>query len=176
MLDFAQLAYQCAPQIHKDTLAHLVRAESSFNPYAIGVVGAHLQRQPKNPMEAIATAVWLERRGFNYSVGLAQINKSNFGKYGLTLDTAFEPCQNLRTAASILSDCYTRAYQAHPDVQAALRDSFSCYYSGNFTSGYKTGYVIRVVTGTGNHEHPPSVESAGEVAMDKTQPPSALLF
>jgi type IV secretion system protein VirB1 len=176
VLDFAQLAYQCAPQIHEDTLGRLVQAESSFNPYAIGVVGGHLQRQPKNQMEAIATAAWLERKGFNYSVGLAQINKSNFGKYGLTLESAFEPCLNLRTAASVLSDCYTRAYRVHPDVQEALRDSLSCYYSGNFKSGYKAGYVIKVVTGTRGHEHPPTVESAGEVALDKGQPPSALLF
>jgi type IV secretion system protein VirB1 len=176
MFDFAQLAHQCAPQIHENTLTHVVQAESSFNPYAIGVVGGHLERQPRNKSEALATAVWLQQKGFNYSVGLAQINKSNFAKYGLTLETAFEPCSNLKAAAGILSECYARAYQVRADEQAALRDSLSCYYSGNFTTGYKEGYVIKVVRGKAPRQRSQAVEPAGEAAMDKGQSPSALLF
>jgi type IV secretion system protein VirB1 len=95
----------------------------------------------------VATSSWLDAHGFNYSVGLGQINKSNFQKYGLTADKAFDPCRNLRASGAILEECYLRAYQAHPDEQRALRDSFSCYYSGNFTTGYTSGYVVRVVTG-----------------------------
>ncbi|EGC99197.1 lytic transglycosylase catalytic, partial [Burkholderia sp. TJI49] len=43
---FAQLARACAPNVDPETLAALVRTESGFNPYAIGVVGGHLTRQP----------------------------------------------------------------------------------------------------------------------------------
>jgi type IV secretion system protein VirB1 len=150
-MDFAQLATQCAPAIHANTLAHVVRAESGFNPFAIGVVGAHLARQPRNKGEAIATAAWLGSHHFNYSVGLAQINQAHFAEYGLTVESGFDPCRNLRAAAGILRECYVRAYQRRGDEQAALRDTFSCYYSGNFTTGYKTGYVISVVSG---HAHP----------------------
>src|ERR1700722_702447 len=111
MLDFAQLATQCAPAIHANTLAHVVRAESDFNPFAIGVVGAHLERQPRNKSEAITTAAWLGSHHFNYSVGLAQINQAHFAEYGLTVDSAFDPCRNLQAAAGILQECYVRAYQ-----------------------------------------------------------------
>lgn len=145
MLDFALLAQQCAPGVHIETMQRIVHVESSFNPYAIGVVGGRLERQPRNKQEAIATAKWLERNGYNFSVGLAQVNKHNFAKYGLALTTAFEACPNLYAGGEILKDCYYRAKRLRQDEQAALRDAFSCYYSGNFTTGYKQGYVLKVV-------------------------------
>ncbi len=145
MLDFLLLAEQCAPGVHTDTMRRIVHVESSYNPYAIGVVGGRLERQPRNKNEAMATAEWLERNGFNYSVGLAQVNKHNFSKYGLTLATAFESCPNLHAGGEILKDCFVRANRVRQDEQAALRDAFSCYYSGNFITGYKQGYVLKVV-------------------------------
>lgn len=126
-------------------MRRLVQVESSFNPYAIGVVGGRLQRQPRNEQEATATARWLEEKGFNYSVGLAQINRVNFDTVGLTPETAFDVCANLRAAASILTECYTHALRSWPDEQDALRRAFSCYYSGDFSTGFKHGYVLRVV-------------------------------
>lgn len=148
MFDFVLMAQQCAPDIHPDTLTRIVHVESAFNPYAIGVVRAHLVRQPRSRAEAIVTARELERTGYNFSVGLAQINISNFQKYGLTLETAFEPCVNLRAGANILKDCFLRARQLHPerDEQTALRDALSCYYSGSLRSAHSLAYV-RSVTG-----------------------------
>jgi type IV secretion system protein VirB1 len=184
VLDFPQLAHQCAPAVHANTLAHVVQVESGYNPYAIGVVGAHLERQPRNRVEAVATADWLAAHHFNYSVGLGQVNQSNFAKYGLTVATAFEPCRNLQAAAAILTDCYLRAYQMRSDEQPALRDAFSCYYSGNFTTGYKVGYVIKVVMGKsgtdhrraedrGHHFNPASVTAP---AQGSKEPLPALVF
>jgi type IV secretion system protein VirB1 len=112
-----------------------VQVESGSNPFAIGVVGAHLTRQPRTAEEALVTARWLHQHHFNFSVGLAQVNQANFIRQGLTFRTAFDPCLNLKAAAAILEDCYLRAYRAHPDSQSALRDAFSCYNSGNFTTG-----------------------------------------
>lgn len=174
MLDFVALAHQCAPQIHENTLAHVVQIESSYNPLAIGVVGEHLQRQPRTIGEAVATADWLQKHHVNFSVGLAQVNQVNFAKYGLTLKSAFDPCRNLTAAAGILKDCYLRAYQAHPNEQRALQDSFSCYYSGNFTSGYRDGYEVNIVKGRTRPTMPTKVPSAGEGARPGV--PSALLF
>ena len=147
MLDFLAVAQQCAPSVHADTMMRIVRTESSFNPYAIGVVRGKLDRQPRTLEEAIATAQELERQGFNYSVGMAQVNKKNFSKYGLTLKSAFEICPNLKAGGAILQECYLRAFKVRRDEQAALRDAFSCYYSGNFITGYKEGYVLKVVSG-----------------------------
>ena len=45
-------------------MQHVMRVESSFNPYAIGVVGGRLERQPRNLPEAVATARMLEKNGF----------------------------------------------------------------------------------------------------------------
>jgi type IV secretion system protein VirB1 len=59
-LDFMALAQHCAPQVAPATLAAIVRTESDFHPYAIGVVHGRLVRQPANVGEAIATARALE--------------------------------------------------------------------------------------------------------------------
>jgi type IV secretion system protein VirB1 len=144
MLDFAVLAQECAPQVHVDTLRRIVHVESGFNPYAIGVVKGRLQRQPGSLDEAVVTARALQQGGYDFSVGLAQINRRNFERYGLTLESAFEPCANLRAGGGILAECFQRA-RISRDEQQAVRAATSCYYSGNFSTGYAHGYVQRVV-------------------------------
>ena len=145
-IGFMQLAHDCAPNVDPYTLSALVRTESGFNPFAIGVVGAHLERQPASLAEALATVRELEAHSFSYSVGLAQVNNRNFGKYGENAAILFEPCHNLRAGAAILAECFARSSHAPVDQQVALRAALSCYYSGNFTTGFSTGYVRKVVT------------------------------
>jgi len=156
-LPFEKLAAQCAPDVHPATLKGVVSTESSWNPYAIGVVGGRLDRQPRSLAEAVATARELERRGFNFSMGLGQVNRYNLPKYSETYETVFEPCRNLKAGSAILKDCYLRARAQMGDDQQALRAAFSCYYSGNFTRGFRLdkagqpSYVQKVVanaTGT----------------------------
>ncbi|MBK3786064.1 lytic transglycosylase domain-containing protein [Paraburkholderia aspalathi] len=153
MIDFNTLAQQCAPGVHPVTLQAVVRTESGFNPYAIGVVGGRLEHQPRNRDEAVATARALEASGWNYSMGLSQVNRSNLVRYGLDTTSVFDPCANLRAGAAILSDCYARASARTGAGQAALQAAFSCYYSGNFQRGFQrdgngTSYVQRVVANT----------------------------
>ena len=139
-MDFAAVAELCAPGVALDTLRSIASVESSFNPFAIGVVGARLQRQPRDLPEALATARMLDDQGYDYSLGLVQVNQKNFAKYGLTLESAFEPCANLRVGSLILEDCYNRAGVG----DRRMGDALSCYYSGNFTTGYRLGYVAKV--------------------------------
>ncbi len=121
-----------------EVMHHVVRVESSYNPYAIGVVGGRLVRQPKNLPEALATVRMLEGRGFNFSIGLAQVNRYNLDKYGLdSYERAFEPCANLTAGSKILAECYRRA-------KGDWGKSFSCYYSGNFSTGFRHGYVQKI--------------------------------
>ncbi len=121
-----------------EVMHHVVRVESSHNPYAIGVVGGHLVRQPKNLPEALATVRMLESRGFNFSLGVAQVNRYNLGKYGLdSYEKAFEVCPNLQAGSRILAECYSRS-------GGDWGKSFSCYYSGNFVTGYRHGYVQKI--------------------------------
>jgi len=136
-LTFNQLATRCAPTVHASTLQALARTESGFNPYAIGVVGGSVP-QPKTLEDAIATVKALHKAGKNFSMGLAQINKYNLPKFGLTYETVFEPCQNLQTGAQILEDCFTRA--GNVDSQVALQKALSCYYSGNFRTGFRQDF------------------------------------
>lgn len=119
-------------------MRHVVHVESSANPFAIGVVGAQLVRQPKTLEEAVATAKMLESGGYNYSLGAAQVNRVNFRKYGLdSHEKAFDLCKNLAAGASILAHCYASA-------GGDWGKAFSCYYSGNFVTGFRHGYVQKV--------------------------------
>ncbi len=145
---FIPLVLACAPQVHAGTASALVQVESAFNPWAIGVVGGALERQPRNRAEAIATARYLREAGWNFSVGLAQINVGNFTRLGLTLESAFDACTNLAAMQTVLVDCFDRATAIAPPAlpdQPALRRALSCYYSGNFSTGVQQGYVQQVV-------------------------------
>ncbi|QIE29053.1 lytic transglycosylase domain-containing protein [Caballeronia sp. SBC2] len=150
-VDFNTLAQQCAPGVHPTTLQAVVRTESGFNPFAIGIVGGRLVRQPQNRDEAVATVKALDAAGWNYSMGLSQVNRYNLSRYGMDANAAFDPCTNLRAGSAILSDCYHRASAHMGAGQDALRAAFSCYYSGNFERGFvrdsgTSSYVQRIVS------------------------------
>ena len=150
VLNFNQLAKQCAPGVHHNTLQAIARVESGFNPYAIGVVKGALKKQPTTYAEAVAAAKSLHAQGKNFSMGLVQVNKKNLAHYGLSYETVFDPCKNIAAAAKILTDCFSRA-EGGRMTQSALQKSFSCYYSGNFRFGFtrdfggQPSYVQKVV-------------------------------
>lgn len=143
-MDLAAILLACAPLVAPTTAHALVHVESGGNPFAIGVVGGQLARQPRHLAEAVATVKHLEANGWNYSVGLGQINKANFARLGLTPETAFEPCANAQGMQAVLGECFGRATRTNAE-QAALRAALSCYYSGNFSTGFRDGYVDRVL-------------------------------
>ena len=123
-----------APQV----MQHIVQVESGANPFAIGVVNGQLVRQPRNIDEALATTQMLDSKGYNFSVGIAQVNRANLGRYGLdSYQAAFDVCANLAAGAHILADCYASA-------RGDWGKAFSCYYSGNFVAGFRDGYVQKV--------------------------------
>jgi len=142
---FLALSALCAPLVHPHTAHAIVATESAFNPNAIGVVAGHLARDPGNVDEAIATATALRAGGRNFSVGLAQINVRNLDRLGLSIADGFDACKSLQAMQRLLSDCFERAGSVDGS-QLALRRALSCYYSGNFTTGFRHGYVNRVVT------------------------------
>lgn len=139
---FLALAMQCAPSIHPDTSHDVARIESSFNPYAIGVVGQK-GYMPRTKEEALSIVDRLKKEGKNYSVGLMQINHANFKKQETNADALFDPCKNLLIFEKIITECYQRG--------KTLKNALSCYYSGNFNTGKKkekafasTSYVERI--------------------------------
>lgn len=124
--------------VPREVMHHVISVESSYNPYAIGVVGGRLKRQPQTLSEAIATARMLDARGMNFSLGLAQVNRHNLARYGLaSYEHAFQKCANVQAGSRILAECHSRSGQD-------WGKSFSCYYSGNFTTGFRHGYVQKV--------------------------------
>jgi type IV secretion system protein VirB1 len=151
----------CAPLVDPILMSHVVRVESGGNPFAIGVVGGRLVRQPRTLPEAVATVKALEASGYNYSIGIGQINRVHFTRLGWreTIQLGFDVCTNLQASAGVLYDCYARAvgagYPAKPDGKSysATHAALSCYYSGSFVKGAQLGYVSRVLgssPGTGS--------------------------
>ena len=137
---FAAIGLMACPNlaVPAEVMSHVVDVESGANPFAIGVVGGQLERQPRNLAEALATVRMLDAKGYNYSLGVAQVNRANLGKYGLdSYEKAFDTCPNLAAGAQILAACYASS-------GGNWGKAFSCYYSGNFTTGYRDGYVQKV--------------------------------
>ncbi|MGK5033212.1 lytic transglycosylase domain-containing protein [Janthinobacterium sp. MDT1-19] len=145
-IEFEQMALRCAPAVNHKTLHYLVSVESSFNPYAIGIVGGHLTKQPKTLSEAVSTVQMLLKRGINFSAGITQVNRYNFEKYDLTIETVFDPCVNMGAGSKILKECFERASaRMKGSEQENIQYALSCYYSGNFTTGFSHGYVQNIV-------------------------------
>jgi type IV secretion system protein VirB1 len=174
-MEFVDLVKQCAPMVHVQTMTSLVKVESSFNPYNIGVVDGRLARAPRTREEAIATAYNLEKLGYNWSAGYAQVNKKNFKRLGLTIETAFDGCKNLAAGGTILAECFAGALKKFPDQQSALRGAFSCYYSGNYQTGFRPdfkgqpSYVDKIVgTATGTVDRAIPVVRANPAPKERT--------
>lgn len=150
ILEFAALAAMCAPNVHLTTLESIVTHESRANIYAIGVNGDYvLPRQPKSLEEAVSTAEWLQENGYDFDSGLGQINARNLPRLGLSISEVFDPCTNLKAAAEILTECYTRAVPRFGAGQPALQAALSCYNTGNFERGFTNGYVYKVAAHVG---------------------------
>ena len=140
----------CSPKVHPNTMHALISVESANNPLAIAVVkGAYLSKQPSSYQEAVQLVSQLTRSNANFSVGIAQINSTNFKKYAVTAADLLNPCKNLQIAQQILQQCYVSS----GDIDKTL----SCYYSGNFTRGFKkdyrrTSYVERIYYASAKHK------------------------
>lgn len=145
-MDFIALSQQCAPVVDVKTIAAIVRTESAFNPYRIGVnKGGRLKVKPSTLEVAVAEASRLIAEGANIDMGLGQINSANLPRLGLSVREVFDPCINLKAAATILHGNYVHANPAANGEQQALKMALSAYNTGSETKGFKNGYVDKVV-------------------------------
>ncbi len=144
----------CLQILSAPLMRQIVTVESGGNPFAIGVVGGRLVRQPRNLPEAVATVQMLEKLGRNYSIGTGQINRVHFSRLGWRDDIArgFDVCTNVRASLGVLQDCYDKARRAGYPTPAASRNTYdavhaalSCYYSGDLRRGAQLGYVTKVL-------------------------------
>src|SRR5205085_9492102 len=91
--------------------------------------------------------------------GLGQVNRYNLARYGLsTYALAFDPCANLRAGSRILAECYGRS-------GSDWGKAFSCYYSGNFTTGFRDGYVQKVFASMRSTGAPEGVKPASSIPI-----------
>ncbi|WP_054087101.1 lytic transglycosylase domain-containing protein [Pseudomonas syringae] len=160
MIELIPLLLSCAATVHPDTVRDVAKVESSMNPYAIGVVGSN-GLMPNTKEDALLKINQLEREGRNYSVGLMQINRSNFLKYGVTPERLLDPCTNLSVFEKVMTDCYVRG--------KTLPRALSCYYSGNFEAGAReekafsdSSYVQRIGYDAENRYVVPSTKADKE--------------
>lgn len=139
------LAQRCAPHVAARTLVTVASAESRLDPYAIHVNGgSNLVYHPGSAAAAVARATALRAQGFNFDMGLGQVNVANMGWLGLSFDRAFEPCANLAAAGRVLTHSYALAARRGVEPQRALRIAFSLYNTGRSDRGFSNGYVRRI--------------------------------
>lgn len=145
---FHVLAENCAPSVAPEIMEKLVRAESGFNRFAIGVNGeTHRSYHPASKEEAVQIARDLVARGHSIDMGLGQINSANLQWLGLTVESVFDSCTNLKASEQVLRDGYDRARARGSGPETALHQALSAYNTGTFTHGFSNGYVARVMGG-----------------------------
>ena len=69
----------------------------------------------------------------------------NFSRLGLDLTTAFDPCPTSPRCRRCCASATSARGSEGTSGQISLRRALSCYYSGNFSTGLRDGYVRRVV-------------------------------
>lgn len=146
-------ALPCDQLLASPLMQQVIRVESGGNPYAIGVVGGRLERQPRNLAEAVATAQSLEEQGRNFSIGTGQVNRIHFRRLGWSsaIERGFDTCENARAALGVLQACYDKAVSSgypvvpSPGGYGAVHAALSCYYSGDLVAGARLGYVTKVL-------------------------------
>jgi type IV secretion system protein VirB1 len=167
-MDFSALLHQCTPaNVSVDTMHRIVSVESARTPHAIGyklirvvkvIEGGKetmrkevstLKTQPRSVPEAVQWVKYLLAEGYEFDAGPSQIHSTNFAHYKLTPESVFDACTNIRVGGEILTDCYSRALGVFKAPAASLQAALSCYQSGNFSTGFSTGYVARVVGSAG---------------------------
>ncbi|MGH7690699.1 MAG: hypothetical protein ACREN3_13915, partial [Gemmatimonadaceae bacterium] len=72
-----------------------------------------------------------------------QVNSANLPALGITVGQVLDPCANLRAGGTILTADYAAAVQRWGEGQGALQHALSAYNAGNFTRGFRNGYVAR---------------------------------
>lgn len=144
---------QCAPQVHPNTTAAIVRVESAGDPLAI--YNNTLKR--RLPAQTAAQARRIARQyldqGHSLDLGLMQINSHWLPYYRLSLEQIFEPCVNVAVGGRILTDNYVRYVPKSKSKFEALLKALSAYNTGSPYKG--KAYVAKVRFG-------PQVKLAGK--------------
>ncbi|MEZ9702755.1 transglycosylase SLT domain-containing protein, partial [Vibrio sp. 10N.261.46.E12] len=153
-MDISTLAFECQQQVNPQVIEAIIDIESSRKPFALAMVGGGV-RQPRSESEAYQQLDALRSAGKNVSAGLMQINIQHFD-VGTSI---FDPCTNIGFGARILKECHDRVKIRYKGAtyQEWLERTASCYFSGNFNTGYRlpegNPYVHRFRVAYARHIH-----------------------
>ncbi|KVV07305.1 hypothetical protein WK77_16060 [Burkholderia ubonensis] len=151
----------CAPLVHPITMSKIVKVESKWRQYALADAGPKglpwkgvrekMVRSyfPATADEAEQIATRLIAANHIVAIGLSQVSSENLRRFGLSVRQVLDPCTNLRTGSTILTEFYLKARKTIPDSNRAILAAISAYNTGNFTSGFSNGYVKSVVDAKG---------------------------
>lgn len=146
MIDLVILAQECAPSVPIKLIHSLVRKESAFKPFAIGMDSKFgVVKQPETLAEALETVKKLKRDGRKFSVGLAQIHVSNVELFNLSWEQAFDPCTNLHTGELILNEFYNKAISFGYKDTSALWAMLRGYNCGNINCSVSNQYASDIL-------------------------------
>jgi type IV secretion system protein VirB1 len=119
------LAGVCQSSVDPATIAKIAQHESGRNPFALHDNTTNRSYLPDTKPDAFRAASGLIAAGHSVDVGLTQINRFNFGWLGLSLETALDPCTNIRASAAVLV-------------------GYSKYNTGSPSAGIQNGYAAAV--------------------------------
>ncbi|WP_133158241.1 lytic transglycosylase domain-containing protein [Hydrogenophaga pseudoflava] len=143
------LLLACAPAVHPDTGAAIVRHESGGELWALGVNGGKVKPQPRTAAQAAAAArVWIAA-GVTVDLGLAQINSRTAARLGFTVEQVLDPCTNLRAMQQVMVENYRAGAALRGQGQGGLEAALSTYNTGSPTRGLSNGYVGKVLSKAG---------------------------
>jgi len=176
------LGLACAPNVAPSTLQSIVAQESDGNQLAINLNDGRLMRQPATKAEAVMWAAWLRAHGRNFDAGLMQVNSVHWDRLGLTAESIFDPCTNVRSGGQILTEAYIRAAKQYGPGSRALLAAISAYNTGSLTRGFHNGYVRNVLKKAGVNAGVPPIDDASRPAARRslvltaamTPPPAAI--
>jgi type IV secretion system protein VirB1 len=149
-MDLLSLVLACSPLVDPETTLRVIAVESSGHPYAIHDNTDGKSYNAGNGAQAVQFATTLIRAGHRVDLGLMQINYETWLRpTHFSLNSAFDPCINIRLGTTILSANYARALQRSTTESVALWRALSAYNSGSESRSH--GYAEQVLTGRAAH-------------------------
>ena len=176
MIPTALLA--CALNVSPVTLEAVARVESGGNSLALNVNRlSGPQPHPVSVVEAVRIAESYIARGYSVDMGLMQVNSRNLPALGYTVEQVLDPCTNVAAGGRILTANYADAARRMGQGQPALQAALSAYNTGNFSAGFRNGYVAKYVglggvpaLAGGVRQASASMTAAGKPAASKARP------
>ncbi|MFD2274733.1 transglycosylase SLT domain-containing protein [Undibacterium arcticum] len=129
--DMDALMQRCAPQVHPKTLSAIVHTESRGRAFVIsddGPMGLPWAERklmlrsydPSTKDEAANLVESLTAQGHMVGIGLTQLSSRHLKRFGISVQTALEPCDNLRMGAQVLTEFYAEALKKYKKILSKL--------------------------------------------------------